>query len=243
MEVNLLFLALIPGIVIIIFIFRKDKVEHEPWGLIFKLLVLGAFSCVPAMFMEMFMGGFMPAGYTPGTVGYAVFNAFAVAALCEELCKFILLRIGSWRNPNFNYRFDGIVYGVAVAVGFALLENVLYVMEGGLYVALMRGVMAVPLHAFCGVYMGVHYGAAKRYSVEGNKGQETLHTILAMISPMLIHGIYDSLAFMGEYGTTFILLAFVLLMYIVAVKCVNKYSNEDWHAGFYLEQMARIDNK
>ena len=243
MEVNLLFLALIPGIVIIIFIFRKDKVEHEPWSLIFKLLVLGAFSCVPAMFMEMFMGNFMPAGAVPGTVSYAVFNAFAVAALCEELCKFILLRIGSWRNPNYNYRFDGIVYGVAVAVGFALLENVLYVMEGGLYVALMRGVMAVPLHAFCGVFMGVHYGAAKRYSVEGNQSQTTLHTILALISPMLIHGIYDSLAFMGEYGTTFILLAFVLLMYIVAVKCVNKYSNEDWHAGFYLEQMVRIDNK
>ena len=53
MEVNLIFLALIPGIVIIIFIFRKDKVEHEPWGLIFKLLILGAVSCLPAMFMEM----------------------------------------------------------------------------------------------------------------------------------------------------------------------------------------------
>lgn len=241
MEVNLLFLALIPGIIIIIFIFRKDKIEHEPLSLIFKLLILGAVSCAPAVFLETFMGNYMPAGFVPGSVGYAVFNAFAVAALCEELCKFILLRIGSWRNPNFNYRFDGIVYGVSVAVGFALLENVLYVMEGGLYVALMRGVMAVPLHAFCGVYMGVHYGAAKRYSIEGNHMQARLQTLLALISPMLIHGIYDSLAFMGEYGTTFILLGFVLLMYIVAVRCVNWYSREDWHAGFYLQEMARVD--
>lgn len=65
---------------------------------------------------------------------------FLVAGLCEELCKFLLLRLGSWKNRNFDYRFDGIVYGVAVAVGFALLENVMYVAQGGLETALMRGV-------------------------------------------------------------------------------------------------------
>ena len=244
METNLLFLALLPGIIIIIFIFRKDKVEHEPWSLMIKLLVFGALSCIPAMFLETFVSAFNP-GFVEGSIGYAVFNAFLVAALCEEICKYVLLRIGSWRNKNFDYRFDGIVYGVAVAIGFALLENVLYVMEGGLNVALMRGVLAVPLHAFCGVFMGVYYGAAKRCSIEGDRSGASKATLMAIFVPFMIHGIYDSLAFMGEYGTTFVLLAFVLVMYIVAIRKVNKYSAEDWHAGFYRSQLSDlpIDDK
>ena len=238
METYLLFLALLPGILIIIFIFRKDKVEHEPMSLIIKLLIFGAISCVPAVFLETFVTNQMPASFTEGTVAFALFMAFPCAALCEELCKYILLRLGSWRNRNFDYRFDGIVYGVCVAVGFALLENVMYVMEGGFYTALMRGVLAVPLHAFCGVFMGVYYGSAKRCSIEGQHGKAATETFKALFIPFMIHGIYDALAFMGEYGTTFVLLAFVLFMYIAAIKKVNKYSAEDWSAGFYRQTLA-----
>ena len=239
METKLLFLALIPGILIIIYIFRKDKVEHEPWPLIIKLLIFGAISCIPAIFSEQFMGTLVPETIDPVT--FAIYEAFLVAALCEEVCKFLLLSLGSWRNKNFDYRFDGIVYGVSVAVGFALLENVMYVMEGGIYVAVMRGLLAVPLHAFCGVFMGVFYGAAKRYSIEGNRGKSVRAILLSLIVPMIIHGIYDSLAFLGEYGTTIILLAFVLFMYIVAIKVVNKFSKEDWSAGFYRQHLANND--
>ena len=237
METYLLFLALLPGILIIIYIFRKDKVEHEPVSLIVKLVIFGAISCIPAVFAETYMGALAP-GLQEGSVAGAIYNAFLVAALSEEVCKYLLLRIGSWRNRNFDYRFDGIVYGVSVAVGFALLENVLYVMDGGLYVALMRGVLAVPLHCFCGVFMGIYYGAAKRYSIEGQHGKATTATFKALFIPFLIHGIYDTLAFLGEYGTTFALLAFVLVMYIVAVKKVNLYSAEDWHAGFYTQTLS-----
>ena len=237
METNLLFLALIPGILIIIFIFRKDKVEHEPWSLIFKLLIFGAISCIPAMFMEQFVDSLLPGAFRD-PVSYLIAEAFLVAALCEELCKFLLLSLGSWRHKSFDYRFDGIVYGVSVAVGFALLENVLYVMEGGVYVAIMRGLMAVPLHAFCGVFMGVFYGAAKKYSIVGDHGKARGAVLMALVIPMVIHGIYDSLAFLGEYGTTFILLAFVVFMYIVAIKAVNKFSREDWSASFYRQSLA-----
>ena len=93
METNLLFLALLPGILIIIFIFRKDKVEHEPWPLIFKLVLFGAISCVPAIFAEQFMTAIGPSNDT-NPIAFAVYEAFLVAALCEEVCKFLLLRLG-----------------------------------------------------------------------------------------------------------------------------------------------------
>ena len=232
MDQTLLFLALIPGILIIIFIFRKDKVEHEPMGLIFKLVLFGALSCIPAIFLELYIGSIGPK-FAEGTVAYAVFEAFAVAALCEEVCKYLLLRLGSWRNKNFDYRFDGIVYGVCVAVGFALLENVMYVMSSGLETAIMRGVLAVPLHAFCGVFMGVFYGAAKKASIEGNRSASASNTIKAIVIPIIIHGIYDSLAFMGSTVTTIILLVFVGFMYFAAIKEVNLFSRDDWKSAFY----------
>lgn len=236
----LLFLALLPGILIIIYIFRKDKVEHEPVSLIVKLIVFGAVSCIPAIFAENYMTAIMPAGLS-GVVEYAVYDAFIVAALCEEVCKYVLLRIGSWNNINFDYRFDGIVYGVSVAVGFALLENILYVMDGGIQVALMRGVLAVPLHAFCGVFMGVFYGAAKRYSVGGRGSKALSCKVMAIFVPIMIHGLYDTFAMIGSTAATVILLVFVVIMYIVAIKCVNKFSREDAMGGFYGYTMPLSD--
>lgn len=225
-----IFLALLPGILIIIFIYRKDRVEKEPWGLIIKLMALGALSCVPASFMESMIESATPS-YQQGTIEYALTMAFLIAALCEEICKFLFLRFGSWRNPNFGYRFDGIVYGVAVALGFALLENVMYVMMGGVQVALMRGVLAVPLHAFCGVFMGIFFGAAKKAQIDGRSSLK--YSLLALIVPMIIHGIYDTLAFMGTSWATIALLAFVVLMYIVSIRYINDYSRDDAASAFY----------
>ena len=226
---GLIFLALLPGILIIIFIYRKDKVESEPWGLIFKLVLFGMLSCVPASFMESYIDAVMPS-YPQGTLKYALSMAFVSAALCEEICKFVLLRLGSWNNRAFGYRFDGIVYGVAVAVGFAILENVLYVLQGGLHVAIMRGLMAVPLHAFCGLYMGVFYGAAKKASMDGKSSFGL--TFAALFVPMMIHGIYDTFAFLGSTTATILLLAFVALMYIVSIRVVNEFSRDDASSAF-----------
>lgn len=236
---TLLFLALLPGIIIIIFIFRKDKVEHEPTSLIFRMVLLGAVSCAPAVFLEIFISSHGPV-FPVGSVKYAVFEAFCVAAFCEELCKSALLWIGSWRNSHFDYRFDGIVYGVCVAVGFALLENVMYVMGSGFETAIMRGILAVPLHAFCGVFMGIFYGAAKKASIEGNSGICIACTIMSLIVPMIIHGIYDTLAFIENPTSSIILLAFVAFMYYMAVKYVNKYSRDDWKSAFYYHKDDRF---
>lgn len=228
---ELMLLAILPGILIIIYIFKKDKVEREPLGLIIKLLIFGALSTVPAIFMEFYVTDIGPA-LAKGTWAYAIFEAFVVAGLCEEICKFALLFFGSWNNRAFNYRFDGIVYGVAVAVGFATVENIMYVLQYGFQTGLMRAVMSVPLHAFCGVFMGIFYGAAKAAKVKGTKGFAG-NMILCLIVPIIIHGIYDSLAFMSSSATTIALLAFVVAMYVVGIKYIKKFSRDDWKNGFY----------
>ena len=238
MSNTLLMLAILPGILIIIYVYKKDKVEKEPWSLIFRLMIFGALSCIPASIMEMAVDSAMPA-YQHGTLAYAAAMAFCSAAFCEELCKFFFLRLGTWKHPDFGYRFDGIVYGVAVAVGFAVLENILYVSQYGFETAIVRAFMSVPLHAFCGVFMGIFYGAAKQAQIQGRSSGKFI--VLALIVPMLIHGFYDTLAFLESSTASAILLGFVVLMYFVSIHFVRQFSRDDWKSGFYPETRPLSD--
>lgn len=225
-------LAIIPGLLIIIYVYGKDKVEKEPVGLIIRLIIFGIISCIVAGEAEAMASAFLP-DYPSGTLGYALINAFALAAFWEEILKYLALRLASWKSNAFNYRFDGIVYGVSAAVGFAVFENVMYVAQYGFQTAIVRAFTAVPLHAFCGVFMGVFYSYAKKASIVGKGSLSTFCTLLALIVPMMVHGIYDTLAFLNSGLTTYLLLGFVVILYIVALRTISRMSKEDYRGGFY----------
>lgn len=231
LDTNLTALAIIPGLLLIIYVYKKDKVEKEPIGLIIKIIIFGIISCIAAGFLEQLESQFLPK-YQEGTIEYAVTTSFCMAAFVEEIVKYLAMRLGSWKYPGFNYRFDGIVYGVSAAVGFAIYENVMYVAMYGLSTAVVRAFTAVPLHAFCGVFMGVFYSYSKKASILGKSPFG--YTLLALLVPMLIHGTYDTCAFMGEAGTV-PLLVFVVVLYLAAISTIRKMSREDYRAGFYPE--------
>ena len=233
MNSNLMALAIIPGLLLIIYVYRKDTVEKEPLGLIIKIMFLGVLSCFAAAYLEMFESQYLPQ-YPKGSLEYALTTSFCMAALVEETVKFLAMKIGSWRYPGFNYRFDGIVYGVSAAVGFAIYENINYVAMYGLQTAVVRAFTAIPLHAFCGVFMGVFYSYSKKASILGNKGASAGYTLLALLVPMLIHGTYDTFAFLGENGTIQLLI-FVVILYVSAITTIRKMSAADYRAGFYPE--------
>lgn len=240
---RLMALAVIPGLLIIIYVYAKDKVEKEPLSLIFKVIVFGVISCIAAGYIEAAAEPLLPA-YPAGTVEYALVTAFGLAAFWEELLKFAAMRIGSWKSRAFNYRFDGIVYGVSSAVGFAVFENINYVAMYGLETAIVRAFTAVPLHAFCGVFMGVFYSCSKKASIMGKKGSSGIMTLMALAVPMLIHGIYDTFAFMRSSSATYILLGFVVILYIVSVRTIKTMAAADRNAGFYPEaRVIRYDTE
>ena len=232
MDPALMRIAIIPGLIIIIYIYSKDKVEKEPLGLILKLIIYGAISGLLAGYAEEFASYYLPT-YPQNSFEYAVSTAFLLAAFWEELLKLLLLRLGSWRHPSFNYRFDGIVYGVSVAVGFAVLENVMYASMYGMQTAIVRAFTAVPLHAFCGAVMGIIYSYSKKASIDGNKGASLVYILLAWLAPLTIHGIYDTFAMMRTSTSTIALLIFIALLYIYIIKMIKRMSAEDRAAGFY----------
>ncbi len=232
MSITLTRLAVIPGLVIIAYIYGKDKVEKEPLGLIGKLILYGMGCCYVAATAERFVSFFLP-GFPAGSLGYALTNAFLVAALCEEAVKLLALKLGAWNSNHFNYRFDGIVYGVSVAVGFAILENIMYVTQYGFATAVVRAFTAVPLHAFCGAVMGIQFSQAKKAAIDGRITARMAHMILAYLLPFIIHGLYDTFAMMRTQFAQLCLFAFVVFLFVTVIGMVNRMSREDRNGGFY----------
>lgn len=164
----LLLAALLPPLFLMIKIYKLDKVEKEPGGLIVKLLIFGVLTTVPAAFLEGFLISLVGGVISPKTTLFILVENFFCVGLVEEGVKYFALKKGSWNHPAFNYTFDGIVYAVAVSIGFAAAENVLYVMEYGMATAGVRAVTSIPGHCIFAIYMGISFSLAKYCEVHGN---------------------------------------------------------------------------
>jgi RsiW-degrading membrane proteinase PrsW (M82 family) len=204
-------LAIAPGIAIALFIYFRDKYEKEPFRLLRGCFLFGMLSVVPAALIELLEGvcGFDEKGNILMLLAYA----FIGVGMVEELCKFFFVRVYAYSKPAFNEPFDGIVYAVMVAMGFATAENVLYACMHGLSVTLLRLFTAVPLHATCGIIMGFYIGLAKF------RPGPLKYILLGLLIPIVIHGAYDFFLFQQDYPALMVL-AFVCLAAAVAISFI-----------------------
>jgi len=150
----LLFLSSAPVIIILFFIYLRDKYEKEPIKLLVKILIFGAISVIPVFIIEKILMYFGQQFLDTNSVIFVFFNSFIVAGLTEEAFKFLVIYIFIWNNKEFNEIFDGIVYATYASLGFALIENILYVYSKGASVGIVRAFTAVPAHMIFGITMG-----------------------------------------------------------------------------------------
>ena len=169
MKTFLIAAAVIPAVFLLIKVYRADRLEKEPIGLLLSLLFLGIISTSLAALTEQLGEGILYRFVEENTILYNIILYYVIVAVSEEGFKYLLLRYRTWNSPNFNCEFDGVVYAVFVSLGFALWENIGYVLTYGFETAVARAFTAVPGHASFGVFMGVWYGAAKRYELAGMK--------------------------------------------------------------------------
>jgi RsiW-degrading membrane proteinase PrsW (M82 family) len=183
MGVALLALAIAPGLALAFFIYSKDR-EKEPANMLIKAFLWGMVSVIPAIILETQWQSF---GYDKtANIGDTAFYAIIVVALSEEAAKFFFLRKFFYRHNEFDEPFDGIVYAVFIALGFATLENVFYAFQYGMSTTIWRMFTAVPAHAADGVIMGYFVGMAKF-----KKENRTMYLILGLAVATLFHGAYD----------------------------------------------------
>lgn len=186
---NLLISAIAPVFIIIIYIYIKDKYEKEPKRLLLLSFISG--TIVSILITTLLYSGFdfvLPLN-NHYSIQEQLIKAFFVVGLSEEFSKYIIVRYVSQPRKAFNEPFDGIIYAVMVSMGFAATENLMYVLQGGMQVAILRAFTAVPAHATFAIIMGYFMGKAK---FSNNK---VLLNFTGLFLAVLFHGTYDFFLF------------------------------------------------
>ena len=201
-----------PPIFLLFMIYRADRVEKEPTGLLFKLFVLGMLSCLPAAFIESFLISALDVIMPDSTLLYIAIVNFLIVGMAEEGVKYVVLKTQTWKHKAFDYRFDGIVYAAVVSLGFAFFENMFYVFgdESAFFIAGMRAVTSIPGHCTFGIMMGYYYGQAKYAEKHGNMQECRQYLKMAYLIPLLLHGFYDFIL-----STDYEILFFVFIIYVI----------------------------
>ncbi len=218
--------AVIPAVFLLIQIYKLDKLEREPMGLLLNLAVWGVLATILAMFLES-VGEIVMAlmGLDGNSLVGGLFLYFIVVGGAEEGAKYFLLKKRTWNTKEFNCKFDAIIYATYVSLGFALWENIGYVTMYGLSNALIRAATAIPGHASFGVFMGIFYGLSKAAAVDGNMRKSKSYGRLAFWVPVFFHGTYDFLATRENMDMAFTV--FTLIMFIIAYVKVKDSAKKD----------------
>jgi RsiW-degrading membrane proteinase PrsW (M82 family) len=215
---NLFVLAIAPVLIILVYVYIRDKYEKEPLGLLLKSLLAGALTTIPIILINSWLKGYT--FYFEGLqkVGYI---AFVLAGFVEELFKFTALYIIIWSHREFNEKFDGIVYAVFISLGFALIENIMYVYQYGETTGYLRAFTAVPAHALFGITMGYFFSLAKF-----GRTNRTLNLLKALFIPVLLHGIYDFILISEQKMYLLIFIPFFFYIWWAGFKKMKIFSND-----------------
>jgi protease PrsW len=205
---GLLALAIAPGIFICFFIYARDRYNREPLGLLVWAFVLGMLSTIPAVVIQLAFGD-VSGKIATSTIGATAFFAYCIVGLSEEASKFFMLRAFLYKRKAFDDPFDGIIYSVMVGMGFATLENILYVLQHGYATGVLRMFLSVPAHGTFAVLMGYFTGLAKFHP-----GKRMLYFLLAILLPVLFHGTFDFFLFLGQ---TVLHMAGAIASFLIAI--------------------------
>jgi RsiW-degrading membrane proteinase PrsW (M82 family) len=174
---------------LLIWLYTRDTLHPEPKRAVYRLFLLGAGIVLPAGLLERMLmeSSVAPAVHDGWRI--TVVTAFFVAGMVEEFLKAAIVERGALQRGLMRTPLDCIIYAGATALGFATVENILYVTSTGLTTALLRSVTAVPAHLMFGVAMGTYFARSLFHQQS---------RALAYVVPALLHGIYDSFAQFGS---------------------------------------------
>jgi RsiW-degrading membrane proteinase PrsW (M82 family) len=199
-----------PALFLMWYVEKHDAKRPEPRSVLRKVALFGGLSTIPCIVIQLLLDG---AG-SPHSLEGALFTSYVSAGLVEESAKAACLFLAVWRHPAFDERFDGIVYGTRAGLGFALVENVGYLLgtqsvAGVIGVFIMRAALAVPGHAIWGGFMG-HYAAMRRFDKSGPG------VVGGLAIAVLMHGTYDAALFVQPFLPP----AFAILLWMVPIAIV-----------------------
>jgi protease PrsW len=206
----LLSAAIAPGLALLSYFYLRNQMDTEPRRTLLHAFIFGAIITFPVLFIQFileeeqaFSNPFMT-------------NVVFTSAL-EEFVKWLIILAVILRHIEFDDPYDGVLYGAAVSLGFATVENIIYLLSFGIDHALMRAILPVSSHALFGVVMGYYYGKGKFTSEDIQKN----YIALALFAPIGLHIIYNSILMLEEYFL-YAMLPFMLFLWWFALRKVKQ---------------------
>jgi len=209
MQIVIILSAILPAILLWLYIWKKDK-QKEPTSWLVKTVLWGVAIIIPVAILESGIEAMLfGVEGKPTSLFGTTTMAFVVAALPEEAFKLFALWMVLRKNPYFDEHFDGIVYAVCVGLGFASMENIMYVFgeDDWFSTAIVRALLAVPGHYAFAILMGYYY------SVYHFVDHSPKVAACVLLVPVLAHGTYDALAMSGIVSPVIGGLSFFVLIY------------------------------
>lgn len=211
MWVSLLIAAVSPGICLLTYFYLKDRYDAEPIRNVLRIFVIGLLLVFPTMFIQ--RGAVLWLGESPFVFSYLISGGI------EEFLKWFIIFYFVFNHELFNEPYDGVVYSVAVSLGYATMENVLYTfaLPADPLMLFMRALLPVSGHALFAVVMGYYFGKAKF----GSQPRRKL-LVFAYIIPVFIHGTFDYIQLSFDSLWTLMIFPFIAALWICAMILVRK---------------------
>ncbi|MCC0783915.1 PrsW family intramembrane metalloprotease [Clostridioides sp. ES-S-0108-01] len=222
MKLDLFLLAIVPILIGMFWIRSKDRYCREPLIHLIKFFLIGVFLSVIIILLEDLLMKFnVFEGYSE-----LIYVSFIVAGLVEEGVKALILIPALIKEKHFTEKLDGIIYSVFLALGFATVENIVYVFsESGnlaLQVGINRAVISIPAHVMFAITMGYYIS---KYKFEGNKNKRREYLFMAVLIPILLHGVFDFILMIEYRWAIILLIVYVIILWKINLDKLEKYMN------------------
>lgn len=220
MKIEILALALAPIIACSLWLYIKDKYEKEPIRLLIKYFLIGALMSFIGIGLEEFL---VKINIFDGYY-YIIYMSFIVAGLTEEGLKAMALIPNLLREKNFNEKLDGIIYSAYLSLGFATIENIIYILfeksSQAFQVGLIRAVISVPTHMMFAIAMGYY---VSKYKYENNKSKKREYMIMALLVPILSHGVFDFILMVAYRWAIVLFIIYLIFLWKINLDKLDDY--------------------
>lgn len=220
MNYLIILLTVLPIIFIGFYFYYKDTLK-EPKKILQKLFLSGILSGIIVIVVSIIILSIFPSILNIQNANFfkTFLYSFILVALIEELAKFFMIYKISYNHKEFDQAYDILLYSVFVGLGFACFENFLYVgsNDNSIFVAIFRGITAIPAHACFQTFMGYYLSLSKQ-----NEKKKKKYLKLSIIVPIILHGTYDFLLLSGNILLVCLFLIFLVSMFIITILKVKE---------------------
>jgi protease PrsW len=198
-----------PGLALLSYFYLRDEFESEPVSFIIKTFVYGAVLTFPIMFLQYVL-------QAEQIISSPWMNAYLSSGFLEEFFKWFILFFAVYQHIEFNDPYDGIIYGASVSLGFATVENILYLVAHGVEFAIGRALLPVSAHALFGVVMGYYLGKSKF----ADQQMKLKRICISLLIPFALHGTYDFILSTGRNWIIY-MIPFMLFLWWTGIRKIK----------------------